>query len=562
MDLSRINRLILQNHSKIFYGAWLLLNLVQSAATGLTDDEAYYWVYSRFPDWGYFDHPPMVALLIKAGYSIFPNELGVRLLFAIMSTIAIWMIEKLLPFKEPLLFYTLMLAMGVLQLGGIIAIPDTPLIFFTVLYFFIYKKLVEKPGFSVAVLLGVTIALLLYSKYHGVLIVFFTLLANLKLFTRYHIYIAGITALLLLGPHLYWQYTHGFPSIQFHLLERNAPEYKLSFTTDYILGQIILAGPVAGPIFLWCTFRKKAVSAYERSLKFTAIGFYLFFLLTTFKGRVEANWTIPAFIPMIVLTHQYLLVNFNLRKWMTRLAAVTIILVFVVRLHTIIDFFPRQQFKIDEFLSNQEWAAAIQQQAKGLPVFFTDSYQRPSKYWFYTGEPAFSLNTVDYRRNNFNFWIMEDSLFNKRAYAIYQGKKAAYYRDSIQTAKGVYLGRTIENYFSFSRIRIMPQTKLSATQGGEVNTSLKIVADEGMLQRIKSPYDTLPILLTVYEKDSVIANIPTNLRLGMVNDKEVLLPARFNVNLPAGKYVTRFSITSCIENWPTINSTVIGLKVE
>ena len=81
MAVTRITQLILQHHKKIFYGAWLLLNLVQSAATGLIDDEAYYWVYSQFPAWGYFDHPPMVAILIKAGYSIFANELGVRLFF-------------------------------------------------------------------------------------------------------------------------------------------------------------------------------------------------------------------------------------------------------------------------------------------------------------------------------------------------------------------------------------------------------------------------------------------------------------------------------------------------
>jgi hypothetical protein len=561
MAVTRITQLILQHHKKIFYGAWLLLNLVQSAATGLIDDEAYYWVYSRFPEWGYFDHPPMVAILIRAGYSIFANELGVRLLFAIMSTVAVWMIEKLLPQKDDLLFYTLMLAMGLLQIGGIIAIPDTPLLFFTVLYFYLYKKFTEAPNIRIAVLLGITMALLLYSKYHGVLIIFFSLMANPKLFVRYHIYVAGITALILLSPHLYWQYANGFPSLQFHLLERNAPQYKWSFTTDYILGQIILAGPLAGPLFFWCAFRKKTSSRYERALQLTMGGIFVFFLVTTLKGRVEANWTVPAFIPMIVLAHQYLLNHYRLRKWMSRLAALTIVLVIAVRLHTMIDFFPDRRLKIDEFLTNREWAMAIHQHAKGVPVFFTDSYQRPSKYWFYTGTPSFSLNTVDYRRNNFNFWRMEEKLFNQKAYAIYQGRKQDYYIDSINTPKGVYLGRTIDKYFSFSRIRITPQDKLTAQQG-VVNTTLKILTDDGMRGQIRSPYDTLHVLLSVYEKDSVIATIPTNVTLGMINNETMVLSARFNVSLPVGKYVTRFSIPSCIENWPTINSSVLHLKVE
>jgi hypothetical protein len=561
MNRDRISRLVIQYHRHLFYSIWLLLNLVQSAATGLLDDEAYYWVYSRFPAWGYFDHPPMVAILIKAGYAIFPNEFGVRVLFAVMSAGSVWLIQKLLNTKDYLLYYTIMLSLGVLQIGGIIAIPDTPMLFFTVLFFYVYKKLLERPGYLLAVLLGLTMALLLYSKYHGVLIIFFTLLSNFKLFTRPHIYIAGITGLLLLAPHLYWQYINGFPSVQFHLLERNAPEYRISFTTDYILGQLLLAGPLATVILWWGAFSRKPADRFERALKFTMIGIYAFFLVTTLKGRVEANWTLPAFVPMIVLSHQFLLDKFRARKWLALLAVVTIALVFGIRMYTMVDFFPGIRFKEDEYHGNKEWAAAIKQQAGGLPVFFTDSYQRAAKYWLYGGDTSFSLNTVDYRRNNYSFWQLEERLMNQKAYAIYQGKKQDYYHDSIPTAKGIYLGRTIEKYFSFSRIRIKPQTNLQV-RNGAVQVPVKIISDEGMLRNIKAPYDTLRILFTVYEKDSVIRNIPTNLTLGMIKGKDQLLPATFPVDLPAGKYAGRFSITSCIQNWPTMNSTVLSLKVE
>jgi hypothetical protein len=92
-----------------------------------------------------------------------------------------------------------------------------------------------------------------------------------------------------------------------------------------------------------------------------------------------------------------------------------------------------------------------------------------------------------------------------------------------------------------------------------VNVPLKIISDDGMLQNIKAPYDTLQIWLTVYYKDSVIRNIPTNLNLGLIKNKEERLKASFPVYLPAGKYSGRFSITSCIENWPTMNSTILSV---
>src|SRR5215831_20540983 len=89
-----------KNHRLIFYLCWVTLGLIQSRFTELLDDEAYYWVYSKFLDWGYFDHPPMVALLIKIGYSLFHSELGVRLLIALLSTLTLWLIEKLLILKD------------------------------------------------------------------------------------------------------------------------------------------------------------------------------------------------------------------------------------------------------------------------------------------------------------------------------------------------------------------------------------------------------------------------------------------------------------------------------
>src|SRR5215213_5671999 len=104
MNGNRISKLVIQYHKHVFYGTWLLLNLIQSAATGLLDYEAYYCFYSRFPAWGYFDHPPMVAMLIKAGYAIFPNQFGVRVMFAVMSTGSVWLIQKLLNVKDDVLY--------------------------------------------------------------------------------------------------------------------------------------------------------------------------------------------------------------------------------------------------------------------------------------------------------------------------------------------------------------------------------------------------------------------------------------------------------------------------
>ncbi|NVN13106.1 4-amino-4-deoxy-L-arabinose transferase, partial [Nguyenibacter vanlangensis] len=48
-----------------------VLRLVVAGCSGLSPDEAYYWVWSRALAPGYLDHPPMVAVWIRAGCALF-----------------------------------------------------------------------------------------------------------------------------------------------------------------------------------------------------------------------------------------------------------------------------------------------------------------------------------------------------------------------------------------------------------------------------------------------------------------------------------------------------------
>ena len=76
-------------HDRLFYATWFLLGLLQALFTELQDDEAYYWVFAHYLDWGYFDHPPMIAVLIKMGTALFGGELGVRFFPLVFNTLTL-----------------------------------------------------------------------------------------------------------------------------------------------------------------------------------------------------------------------------------------------------------------------------------------------------------------------------------------------------------------------------------------------------------------------------------------------------------------------------------------
>lgn len=434
---------------------WALLAIVQACFTELMDDEAYYWVYSRHLDWGYFDHPPMIALLIKAGYALFHNELGVRLGMVVLNVGTLVLTDKLLSQKNNTVFYLLLACLGAMQLGGILAVPDIPLIFFAALYFYLYRNFLAAQNWKNTLLLGLSMALMFYSKYHGVLLVLFTVLSNLHLLKLPRFWAAVLITTVLFFPHLYWQYAHDFPSVQYHLFERNAKAYHYSFTLDYLAGQLLLFGPLVGWLVLYYAFRVPVKDSFERAMKFSLVGVLAFFLLSTLKGRVEANWTVMVFTPAMVLAHQGIVRQGYSLKVFKALWIPTLVLVEVVRVYMMWDFLPGVRIR-PEIHHNREWTAVVKEQASQRPVVFLNSYQKPSKYMFYQGESAYSLNTIKNRRSQYNFWPMEEGLWGKDVWL--STDNGDYFPESqgVKTSQGTFFGREIQDYHSYSLLQLVP----------------------------------------------------------------------------------------------------------
>src|SRR6218665_3306720 len=130
----------------VFLGIWTFINVIQATFVEVHADEAYYWIYSRFLDWGYFDHPPMVALFIRVGDSIMHNELGLRLVNILSSTVTMYLLWRIVKkYNTDALWFILVTAgMFTLNIYGFITTPDGPLLLFTVLFLYVYQHYLEK----------------------------------------------------------------------------------------------------------------------------------------------------------------------------------------------------------------------------------------------------------------------------------------------------------------------------------------------------------------------------------------------------------------------------------
>ena len=550
---------ISKHHRLLFFSAWFIINFWQAATTGLLDDEAYYWVYSQYPSWGYYDHPPMISWLIQAGNALFPGEAGLRFFIVVLNTLTLVILQQLTAKENSVSFYAVCGSMAVAQIGGILAVPDLPLLFFAALFFYCYKRFIEKPSALSNFLLSLSIALLLYSKYHGILLVIFTIISYPKLLTQFRTYIVAILALILFSPHLFWQYTHDFPSFQYHLFERNAPAYQFAFTTEYLTGQLAFAGPLMEWLIIYAAFKQKPANLAEKAIKFSMAGIYLFFLLSSIRGRVEANWTVPAFTGLIILSTAYFGNHRKQRKWLIYSLPVTLILVFIVRIFMSLDLPRNPDVPKDEMHGNKDWTSEVTQVSNGLPVVFLDSYQKPSKYYFYEQKPSFGLNTAYYRRNNFNFWPLEDSLIGKKAFVI--GRKSALFEDAFQhihlTTK--YGAAVIENFYSFSKVQLRhPQAEKISEHVYELK--FRVHASDFQHEYFnKHPYDTTGIYIAVIKENFDPVIFPTALKLKDLKGKNEVIT---EIELPVtpGKHNLRLCIGSAIPGYPSLNSTIFKIE--
>jgi hypothetical protein len=397
-----------------FLIAWGILNIFQAFMTPLNNDEAYYWMYSKYLDWGFFDHPPMIALMIKTGYLLLHNELGVRLMVVISQIIALLVIWSLTDEEQKskkgniFLFIMLVAILPVFNIFGFIATPDAPLILFTALFLLVYKSFLKDENYKNSLFLGLTMAALMYSKYHGGLLIVLVIISNLKLLKSPKFYLATILAVILFLPHLYWQYSNGFPSLKYHLVERVSGFAPGNFP-EYLLNQLVFHNPFILPVCIWLIIKNKAINKFESALHYIVAGFLAFFFIESFRYHIEPQWTAAISVPMIIILYNHIDYKSKTGRYIKWITIFFLPLILFIRIAFMVDFLPVGYLK-KEFHNTKKWANEISNLAGDRPVIFTNSYQNPSEYTFYTGKFAHSLDNLNYRKTQYDLWNFEEKV--------------------------------------------------------------------------------------------------------------------------------------------------------
>ncbi|MBN2520298.1 MAG: glycosyltransferase family 39 protein [Bacteroidales bacterium] len=459
---------MLKNKYLIFLSIWFVINLIQAYFTQLHYDEAYYWAFSKYLDWGYFDHPPFVALLIKLGYYLFNNELGVRLFHVLLSTGTMYLLLLLTEENDDEIFLLVFISSFFLihtHVAGFLALPDTPLVFFSALFFVLYKKYITKYSYKYVFFLAIVIAAMIYSKYHAVLIILLTVISNIKLIYKKSFWLIVFLVVLFIIPHILWQYNNGFPSFKFHLIERSSP-FQIKNFTSFVVSQIFVVGLLTGPIVFYLAIKYKPKNIFEKTLKYNALGIFLFFMFFSIRDWIETHWTSIAYIPLIIISYQEIRNNRNLKKLFTWLAVPTIVLITFIR---IVLMYERIGININEIKRFHQWDKAsneIKELSNGRDVVFINSYKLASLYSFYSkSKISPSIPSYHYRHTQFDIWQFENNLIGKDIILIgeYISSKNFLKTDIVNK----YKYKFIKDFITYNGLQISTRESIIITKFGD-----------------------------------------------------------------------------------------------
>jgi dolichol-phosphate mannosyltransferase len=284
-----------------------VLRLVYAGSVELMPEETYYWNYSRHLDFGYLDHPPMVAWIIRAGTALFgQTEFGVRagaLCCGLITSIFVYKLARNL-FGEAAALAALLLtqALPYFFLSGLLMTPDAAMLaaWAGSLYFLERALLGGQSRAWLAA--GLCLGIGMISKYSiallGVAAAAFMLWDReaRRCWGRPEPYLAALLALAIFSPVIIWNAQHDWASFAFQTSRRLAeqPQFALHKLIGSILVLITPMGAVAAVALLRRPAAVATVPGANRRRRLLGLAILVplsVFAAFSLRHEVKLDWT-------------------------------------------------------------------------------------------------------------------------------------------------------------------------------------------------------------------------------------------------------------------------------
>jgi hypothetical protein len=444
------------------------VRLVFLAPLPLGNGEAYYYSWSRFLDWSYYDHPPLVAWMVRLTTALGSSPAAVRLgpvLAAGAFGILFYRLAERL-YRPRAAFFALVIvtAVPVFLASSFILNPEAPLAPLWVGFLLAVERMRKRDEWYRPMIAGVLLGFAFLAKYTGFLLVPAALLflatssTSRRWLRRPSFYAGGALALLIAMPVIVWNQTRGWPSLQLHLVERagvgvpvageNTVNQLVAISSSsgsgllqsigrMLVGQLMAYSPLLAPLLILGLVRAtRRIRVDDRDLFLSAFTWPVLLPLLAAMTKLhdaEQHWTMVAFVPAIILAGRYVdeaWTRVRAVRWMTiggvALSAAAFVLINVhahstalLRLIPASHYDPRADM-INELKGWDQVRGSLAQVASAAPgevVLASNHYSLCGRVMFEMGDwPPVYCPTA--RRSAFDFFGRHDPPANATVIAL------------------------------------------------------------------------------------------------------------------------------------------------
>jgi len=462
----------------IISGTLIALRLFFISNTLLIDDEAYYAMYARHLSWGYVDHGPVIAYLIRL-FTIFgENSFTVRLgalTLLIMLTVFLYRFGKTYFNEATGIIMSLGVSANILfHTNAVVITPDVPLAFFTILAIIYYYKayfIDAKYLYAAGVFLGLAVLSKVSALFPAVGIILFPFVIQDKrhFLSDIRFYGSLVAALLVFIPFIIWNLQNDLAFVRYQGSHITGSGSWSDFSGLW-LGLLVTIGPV---FFYYSVIKPFLLLKHLPSISpeltyFTIVTIVpaTYFLVHSAFSRMEVNWPAPIFSGGLFLFGILLGENWPVhRKRFIFQVGFSLVLILIVTVQTFWPFLPVKG-KVDvtnRYHIYNAFPVELKAYLQAHPEFqnkrlLANNYQIPSMINFYLN-PRWEASalSINYHETLYSFlyqdgmFVGNDFLFLKRG-KTFPKKFTPYFDDAIllQLFESKRLGQKVAGYSLWS----------------------------------------------------------------------------------------------------------------
>ncbi|QNK63407.1 glycosyltransferase family 39 protein [Pedobacter sp. PAMC26386] len=402
--------------------AILLLRLLFIFIMGPMPQDAYYFFYSQHPALSYFDHPPMIAVILRLFTTIFgQNVIAIKLASSCVTLLTVILFyhaaKCFLGTEGATKAVLLLLSTFMVTILSLVATPDTPLLMYWVLSIYLLYQAIFKHKNSYWIWAGIAMGLAFDSKYTGIFLpaglILFLLFSNKyrqQLISKW-LWLSAALFLVMVLPVFIWNLDNNFASFKFQGTSRMNSASEMHLQVKYFLGLLGHQSFIIIPVLLIAIFY--FVFRILKKYKFNILQlppeqlFLLCFFLPiigsftflSFVCWVKLNWLMPGYLTGIILISIYIP-----QKWVSRQVIFSLSLHILLAVELV--FYPFPVHSDDTWYGWEQLAQQVTTLKKEHPdafVFSADGYKTSAELNLLTTGFTYSQNILGQHALEFDY---------------------------------------------------------------------------------------------------------------------------------------------------------------